>query len=171
MSQLHSYGVVGPFDSTAEDWSSYEEHFRLYFTMNELKDDDKQTAIFLTIGGPATYRLFRSLAASKKLSEVTLKQLWELAAAHFHLQPSLTVQRFRFNSRTKQAGESFTVYLAELKKLSEHCDYGDSLNDMLRDMIVCGIQDQRTQRRLLAETDLTFKKAFEVAQAIESADK
>ena len=48
MSQSQSYGVVGPFDSTAEDWSSYEEQFRLYFTANDIKDDKKQRAIFLT---------------------------------------------------------------------------------------------------------------------------
>ena len=41
---------------------------------------------------------------------------------------------------------------------------------MLRDRLVCGIHDQRTQRRLLAETDLTLHKAFEVAQAIQSAE-
>ena len=83
------------------------------------------------------------------------------------------MQRFCFNSRTRQAGESVAAYLTELKKLSEHCAYGDSLNDMLRDRIVCGIQDQRTQCRLLAETDLTLKRAraLEVAHAIESADK
>ena len=41
---------------------------------------------------------------------------------------------------------------------------------MLLDRIVCSIQDQRTHRRLLAEPELTLKKGFEVAQAIESAD-
>ena len=41
---------------------------------------------------------------------------------------------------------------------------------MLRDRIVCSIQDQRTQCRLLAEPDLTLKRTFEVAQAIELAD-
>ena len=66
--------------------------------------------------------------------------------------------------------ESVAAYLAELKTLSEHCSFGDSLDDMLRDRIVCGIQDQRAQRRLLAEPDLTLKRVFEVAQAIESAD-
>ena len=40
---------------------------------------------------------------------------------------------------------------------------------MLHDRIVCSIQDQQTQRKLLAEPELTLKKAFEVAQAIESA--
>ncbi len=35
---------------------------------------------------------------------------------------------------------------------------------------MCGIQDERLQRRLLAEPDLTFKKAFDIAQAYESAE-
>ena len=47
--------------------------------------------------------------------------------------------------------------------LSEHCNFGAALNDMLRDRLVCGIADQRIQRRLLAELDLTFAKATEAA--------
>jgi len=42
---------------------------------------------------------------------------------------------------------------------------------MLHDHLVCGVNDVRIQRRLLAEPDLTFKKAYEIAQAIEMADK
>ena len=70
----------------------------------------------------------------------------------------------------RQARESVAAYLAKLKRQSEHCKFGDTLEDMLWDRIVCGIQDQRTRRRLLAKPELTLKKAFEVAQAIESAD-
>jgi len=39
---------------------------------------------------------------------------------------------------------------------------------MLRDRLVCGITDGRLQQRLLAEPDLTFKKALELSQAQES---
>ena len=42
---------------------------------------------------------------------------------------------------------------------------------MLRDRIVCGIADGRLQQRLLAEPDLTLKKAVELAQAQEMADQ
>ena len=63
------------------------------------------------------------------------------------------------------------MYVAELKKLSTECEYGDSLNEMIRDRLVCGVNDGRIQRRLLAEPDLTFKKAMEIAQAMEAADK
>ena len=39
------------------------------------------------------------------------------------------------------------------------------------DRLVCGIHDVRVQRRLLAEPDLTFKKAYDLDQLSETADK
>ena len=41
---------------------------------------------------------------------------------------------------------------------------------MLRDQIVCGINNEQTQKRLLAEPDLTYKKAVELVQALEMAE-
>ncbi|GFR94635.1 polyprotein, partial [Elysia marginata] len=40
---------------------------------------------------------------------------------------------------------------------------------MLRDRLVCGINDRRIQHRLLSEGTLTFSKALEIAQAMETA--
>ena len=42
---------------------------------------------------------------------------------------------------------------------------------MLRDRIVCGVSDIRTQRRLLSEKDLKFQQAFDIAQGMETAVK
>jgi len=42
---------------------------------------------------------------------------------------------------------------------------------MLCDRLVCGVNDLQIQKRLLAEPDLTFKKACEITQAIEMVDK
>ena len=90
---------------------------------------------------------------------------------HHDPKPSAIVQRFRFNKRNRRTGESISAYVAELRQLAEHCGYGTTLNDMLRDRLVCGVEDPRIQRRLLAESDLTFDKAFDLAVASESADK
>lgn len=46
-----------------------------------------------------------------------------------------------------------------------------SLDEMLRDRLVCGVNDERIQRRLLAEDKLTFTKALQLAQAMEGADR
>ena len=61
--------------------------------------------------------------------------------------------------------------MAELHHLSEHCAFDISLDDMLRDRVVCGVCDTRVQRRLLVELNLTFKKAFEICQSAEVAEK
>ena len=42
---------------------------------------------------------------------------------------------------------------------------------MLRDRLVCGIKDEHIQRCLLSEEKLTFKKALEIAQRLETAAK
>lgn len=68
-------------------------------------------------------------------------------------------------------GECVPDFVAALRRLAEHCKFGESLNDMLRDRLVVGIQNERIQRRLLSEGDVEFKKAFEVARAMELAAK
>ena len=63
------------------------------------------------------------------------------------------------------------AYVAELWHLSEHCEFGTTLNQMLHDRLVCGVEESKIQRRLLVEPDLTFDKAFELALAAEAADR
>ncbi len=61
--------------------------------------------------------------------------------------------------------------MAALRALAEHCSYGASLNGMLRDRIVCGINHDKIQQRLLAEKDLSYAKALELANSIEAGEK
>lgn len=62
-------------------------------------------------------------------------------------------------------------YVAVLRKLAQDCNYGEKLAEMLCDRLVCGIGDDRIQRRLLSEPDLTFDRALKLDQAIEMASK
>ena len=41
----------------------------------------------------------------------------------------------------------------------------------MRDCLVCGIREVGVQRQLLAEPDLKFRKAFELAQSAEAAER
>ena len=111
MSQ-QSFGNIGAFNAAVEDRTSYEERFRLFLTANGITDDNKKQAIFLTTSSTETYLLFRSLAALKKPSDLLIADLLKIAAECYYPKPSLGVQRFRFNSRMLQAGESVATYLA-----------------------------------------------------------
>ena len=55
--------------------------------------------------------------------------------------------------------------------LSEHYDFQNTLEEMLRDRLVCGINNEQIQRMLLAESSFDFKKAMKLAISMEIALK
>ena len=107
----------------------------------------------------------------RKPQEETYANLLNLMSAYYNPKPLATVQRYKFYSRFRQSNESISSFVAELRSLAKDCDFGASLEENLRDCLVCGIADSSIQRRLLSEPNLTFKKAFEIAQSHESAAK
>ena len=169
MAALH--GTIGEFDSTREDWCSYIERLQQYFSANDVTDVTKQRAILLSVCGPSTYKLMRNLVAPSKPSDCSFAELADAVHKHHEPRPSIIVQRFKFNTCSRREGESVASFVAELRRLTEHCEFGPTLDDMLRDRLVCGINESTLQRRLLAQDKLTFQTALEMAQAWESAGR
>ena len=161
----------GEFNPQREDWTSYTERLQEYFIANKIEDAAKKKAVLLSIVGAETYQLMRNLTAPEKPTEKTFDQLVKLVKEHYHPAPSVILQRFKFGSRKQKPGESIATFVSELRRLSEHCNYGQALDEMLRDRVVCGIANARLQQCLLAEPDLTLKKAVELAQAQEMANQ
>ena len=99
-------------------------------------------------------------------------ELVKIVKNHHQPPPSTIVQRFYINTRIQEIEEeTVSEFVAGLHRLSEYCQFAATLDDMLRDRLVCGIRDCRFQQRLLAETDLTFQKALDISQAIEAAER
>ena len=163
--------MLSEFISTNEDWNSYVERLEQYFMANDVSTAGKKKAILLSSCGPAAYQLIKSLLVPSRPHEKSFAQIVETMRNHCHPKASPIVCRFTLNSHSQKEGESLSTYMAELRKLAKDCDYGESLLEMLSDRLVCGVKDRRIQKKLLAEHELTFKKAFETAQAMEAAEK
>lgn len=162
-------GKVDEFDSTKEEWPQYVERLGFFFDANGIDSAEKKRAVLLAVVGPATFRVLRNLTCPKKPGEVSYEDIVKMLIDHFSPIPSEIMQRFKFNSRSRKPGESVSTYVAELRALAEFCNFGDTLEVMLRDRIVCGIEDRAIQRRLLAEPNLTFKQALDLARGLEAA--
>ena len=61
------------------------------------------------------------------------------------------------------------MHLSDLGALAQWCKFGDTLDDMLCNRLVCGVNEETIQCHLLAESGLTLKKALEIAQGLEAA--
>ena len=151
-----AHGTMSSFDLLSGDWKSYVECAKLYFTANDIDDATKQRAIFLSSCGDGTYRRIKDVLSPQSPTEVVLKDIFTVMTTHLQPQPSEIVQRFRFNTRTRQPQESVATYVTQLKRIAETCNFGDAvrLNEMIRDRLVCGISNEKWQQRLLAEENL-----------------
>ena len=165
-----SIGNVGEYNEVTETWKSYTERVQQFFLSNQVADDRKVPALLAIMGGK-TYSLLRNLTIPAEPSTKTYAEIVTLLNDHLSPKPLVIAERFRFHKRDQKEGESITVYVAELRKLTEHCKFGGTLNDALRDRFVCGIKNENIQKKLLSVSDLTLQKAIEISSAMETAAK
>lgn len=163
-------GRIEVYDSHVETWDSYSERLEQYFLCNEVKVEKKVPALLSLVGGP-TYQLLRGLTAPKKPSECEYAELIKTLSDHLNPKPVVISERFRFYKRDQREGESIRDYLAQLRKLSEHCDFKQNLSESIRDRLVCGLRSEAIQNKLLAEKDLTLEIAVQISQAMETASR
>ncbi|XP_072398354.1 uncharacterized protein [Diabrotica undecimpunctata] len=160
MCKTAAFGNIEQFNvGDSKGWESYVERMDFFFTANNITDPDKKKATFLSLCGPNTYEIIRSLVAPSKVSDKTYDQIIVKLKKHFSPKTSEIVCRFKFYRRNQQIGETISVYLKELQKLAEPCGFAVSLDIMLRDRLVCGITDESLQQKLLATDKLKLKDA------------
>ena len=134
-------------------------------------DNVKKVACFVSVIGPVTYGILRNLVAPAKPKDKSLDSLYEALAGHYTEKRLVIAERFRFYSANQKEGESVLEFIARLKKLARFCDFGDTLNDMLRDKLVCGLKATSIQQKLLASDNLTLVLAQRMAVGDEAARK
>lgn len=159
------------FDESEEQFDAYLERLEQYFEANDLKDTDEKTkAVFLTIVGKRTHSLWMDLCTPDKPSQKTYKELIDLLKTHYVPRMNFIAERCKFHVRNQLEGESISEYVANLKKLSATCKFGQFLDEALRDRFVCGVKSTELGDRLLTAThsrDLTLALAIEMGLAFE----
>ena len=72
---MATLGTTESFNPSIEDWNAYSERFEQY--ANDIKDEKKIVATFLTTIGSKTYKVVRDLLAPAKPSEVKFEEFGE----------------------------------------------------------------------------------------------
>lgn len=116
-----------------DDCSQYIQRLQFHFQANSVTDEGKKRATFLLVMGPALYKLHRSLITPAKPDDLSFTKLVEVLMKHYSPRPSEIVEHYKFHSRFRKPGESVSTFLSELHSLTEFCNFGATLDDMLCD--------------------------------------
>ncbi|KAK6178640.1 hypothetical protein SNE40_011170 [Patella caerulea] len=123
-----SFRKVEPFSEECDDFQLYVEKLEQYFLANDIEGEEEMKSVFLSNIGAKTYKLSRNLVSPTKLADKSYDSLFEALMNHYSPRPSEIVQRAKFNTRVRHEGESIANYVADLRQVSNDCNFGPTLD-------------------------------------------
>ena len=84
--------------------------------------------------------------------------------AYSNPRKNITFLRYQFFSYSQSEGQQFDHFVTSLKKRTAGCEFGDFLDSLIKDRLVCGTNDSKLRERYLRESELTLEKAVQLGQ-------
>ena len=156
----------------SENWKLYKQQWQNYQIVAQLnkQTEEYRIALFLYSIGPKAVKTYNSF----DLSDEDKRNLDAIIVAFDKYaigETNETFQRYLFNKRDQQEGESIDQCVAELRILAQSCNFCDCLNDsLIRDRIVLGIKDSGTRKRLLQQQQLTLQRCIDICKSSEASN-
>ena len=115
--------------------------------------------------------LIKELITPDSLQDKTFDELSEALEEYCNPMPSIIVEQFNFYMCRQQSNQTISDFITHLKKQYKFCKFGSTIQDMLMDLLVVGVVNNHIHRCLLADKNLNFDLAKQIALVTESADK
>ncbi|KAK7933488.1 hypothetical protein WMY93_004384 [Mugilogobius chulae] len=153
------------------NWKIFKQQFMLYISAVgvDSRANERKIALLLTIAGAEAIDVFNTFTYNEPEDKDKFDEVIKKFDEHCVAKKNETYERYVFRSRLQQPGESFDVFLTDLKIKAQSCNFGDLKNSMIRDQIVFGTNEKKLREKLLRETELTLESAIRIVQANELA--
>ena len=99
-----TYGQMLEFEPSAESFSVYVERVNLFFTANEVPEEER-VPVFLTIIGKSTYALLRNLLQPSLPKDKMFEDITKILEKHYQPVLSVIAEQFQFHNRTQKRGK------------------------------------------------------------------
>ena len=158
----------------ADRWKEWEQTWTFYSDAIQLdrEEEKRQVSTLMTVIGPEARKVYSNFQwddlDNKYQVDSVLKQFRDYCSPH----KQVPFERYRFNKRQQEPGETYNQYRTALRHLAAGCDFETITPDeILRDRLVFGISDHKVRERLLREPKLTLEKTDALCRASEATQQ
>ncbi|KAL0860049.1 hypothetical protein ABMA27_010364 [Loxostege sticticalis] len=125
-------GSIEPYNFGSNNWDAYVRRVKQFIALNNIADT-LHVATLVTVVGAECYELMCDLCSPTTPESKSFVDLVRLVKEHLEPDRSEIAERHIFRPRTQRQGESVREYLQSLKHLAKTCNFGDKLEENLRD--------------------------------------
>ena len=140
------YGTLQEFKPEYENISTYLERVKAYLDANDVAPAIR-VSVVLSVIGPSTYSILRSLMAPETPQTKSLTRLLKNTTT----QSQSLLHNAIISIRNQSPTENIADYVAELRRLAASCEFGAFLDEALRDRFICGLRSDSARCKLLTE--------------------
>lgn len=150
-------------------WPQWKKRFDRYMSVSGLsqKTDAEKIDILRYLMGEES----EQIVAQWKTKPTTYQRALDAFEKHFIPSRNVIFERFKFNSRVQQPGESVDQFINSLHALSDFCEFGNLREELIRDRIVIGMFNKRTSERFQLQAKLTLQEAILAARQAKMLDQ
>ena len=136
--------VQGKLDlrgNLAVNWKKFRRIWENYEIATHLNKQESslRVATLLSCIGSDVLDIFDGLSFDTEADRQDINKVLEKLEAYCIGETNETYERYVFNKRDQQQGESFDSYLSALRSLIKTCNFGTLQDNLLRDCVVLGI--------------------------------
>ena len=170
MANASIIGSIKEFESSHDNWLTYKRRIDAWLRINKIEEDQKVDVLIALVGSEAV-DLLVSLCTPNDITTKSYEDLTAMLSRHYHCGENEVISSYQFDTRNQAENETISDYIVALQKLSINCAFGDEnqLNKRLRNRLVVGVKEDAIRNRLLAEHDLSWKRACEIAIQMDMA--
>ncbi len=133
----------------AEKWKKFRLAWTSYTLATELnnKPEKLQVATLLTVIGEEACEVFSTFTDwAVEGDEAKIEPLLLKFSQYCEPRKNVPFDRYLFNRRAQEPGETYDQYHTALRKLAEGCDFQTiTVEEILRDRLVFGIKDGKVR--------------------------
>lgn len=149
----------------------WRKQFKIFLAASDLLDaaDMRKNSLLLHHIGADCFEIFDSF----DVDEVTLKHddLIKKFDEYFLPKCNMIMERFNFFSRRQSSSESIEEFLTALKNLSKTCNFTTLKDELVRDLFIGGLNQNRQfiREKLLNESTKNLDEIIQIAKSLEMA--
>ena len=150
---------VPPFDpngdasSIYQRWTRWLQGFEIFADASGCTVDRQKRQLLLHCAGLETQEIFFTFPAPiPETYAATAGKLTE----YFKPAKNVPYNRHNFRQAKQEDNENMAQFVTRLKQLAVDCDFGDKLDENVRDQVIDKCSNSQIRTRLLAKSDLTL---------------
>ncbi|XP_031574960.1 uncharacterized protein K02A2.6-like [Actinia tenebrosa] len=177
MAKELEFGSIKPFDSSGDPtsvaprWKRWKRSFEYFIVGKGVKDDDQKQALLPHCAGESVQTIFEGLDDLEVgEGETKYKKTMKVLDDYFTPKANIPYERHLFRNIKQEISETIDQFVSRLRIQALNCDFGDAIDENIRDQIIDKCNSPQLRTKLLAKgTDLELKETQDMARAMETA--